>query len=143
MYDGVNLHVQCPLGLGRLLWAAVADQRTALGQAQVEGEQRAVLHADGPQSGAVDLHKHHNNVYLSLSRSLSHTQTRILPVRIQVLMCVFNHEDSETAVQHPFHISYWLLSALPDCSYGPGHVRGPIPLHVSNSLKSSLSIDFM
>ena len=60
----VNLHVQCALGLGRLLGAAVADQRAALGQAQVEGEQGAVLHADGPQRGAVDLHGHESNVYI-------------------------------------------------------------------------------
>lgn len=51
----VNLHVQCTLGLGCFLVAAVANHSAALGQAQVEGQQGAVLHADGPQGGAIDL----------------------------------------------------------------------------------------
>ena len=48
-------HVERALGLGRLLFGAVADQSRAVGQAQVEGQQGSVLHADGPQGGAVDL----------------------------------------------------------------------------------------
>lgn len=49
------LHVQGPLGLGRLLSTAVANQSAAVRQAEVERQQGAVLHADGPQRGAVDL----------------------------------------------------------------------------------------
>jgi len=48
-------HVECALGLGRLLFGAVANQSGALGQAKVKGQQGAMLHADGPQSGAIDL----------------------------------------------------------------------------------------
>lgn len=47
--------MQCPLGLGCFLSAAVANQSTALGQAKVEGQQGAMLHADSPQCGAIDL----------------------------------------------------------------------------------------
>lgn len=49
------LHVECTLGLGCLLFGAVANQSSALGQAEVKGQQGSVLHADGPQSGTVDL----------------------------------------------------------------------------------------
>lgn len=51
----VNLHVQCTLGLGCFLPAAVANQSAALGQAKVEGQQGAMLHADSPQCGAINL----------------------------------------------------------------------------------------
>lgn len=51
------LHVEGTLGLGRLLFGVVANQSGALGQAKVVGQQGAMLHADGPQGGAVDLHK--------------------------------------------------------------------------------------
>lgn len=51
----LNLHVQCTLGLGCFLPAAVANQSAALSQAEVEGQQGAVLHADSPQCGAIDL----------------------------------------------------------------------------------------
>lgn len=51
----VNLHVQCTLGLGCFLPAAVANQSAALGQAEVEGQQGAMLHADSPQRGAINL----------------------------------------------------------------------------------------
>lgn len=51
----VNLHVQCTLGLGCFLPAAVANQSTALGEAEVEGQQGTMLHADSPQSGAINL----------------------------------------------------------------------------------------
>lgn len=47
--------MQCALGLGCLLFGAVANQSGALGQAKVKGQQRAMLHADGPQSGAINL----------------------------------------------------------------------------------------
>ena len=50
-----DLHVQGTLSLGCFLRGAVANQSAALGQTQVKGQQRAVLHADSPQSGAVDL----------------------------------------------------------------------------------------
>lgn len=46
------------LGLGRFLFGAVANQSRALGQAQVKGQQRAVLHADGPQGGAINLREY-------------------------------------------------------------------------------------
>lgn len=51
----VNLHVQCTLGLGCFLPTAIANQSTALGQAEVEGQQGTMLHADSPQCGAIDL----------------------------------------------------------------------------------------
>ncbi len=47
--------MECALSLGCLLFGAVANQSAALGQAKVKGQQRAVLHADGPQSGAIYL----------------------------------------------------------------------------------------
>lgn len=50
--------MECALGLGRFLFGAVANQSGALGQAQVKGQQRAVLHADGPQSGAINLQEY-------------------------------------------------------------------------------------
>lgn len=43
------LHVQCSLGLGRLLFGAVSDEGGALGQVQMECQQWAMLHADRPQ----------------------------------------------------------------------------------------------
>lgn len=51
----MNLHVQCTLGLGCFLTTAIANQSTALGQAEVEGQQGTMLHADSPQRGAIDL----------------------------------------------------------------------------------------
>ena len=51
----VNLHMQCTLGLGCFLPAVVANQSTALGQAKMEGQQGTMLHADSPQSGAINL----------------------------------------------------------------------------------------
>lgn len=56
MWLQVNVHVQSPLSLGCFLPAAVANQSAALGEAKVEGQQGAVLHADRPQCGAVNLH---------------------------------------------------------------------------------------
>lgn len=50
-----HTHVQRLLCLHHLLLGAVADQRVAVRQAQVEGDQRAVLHAQRAQSRAVDL----------------------------------------------------------------------------------------
>lgn len=47
--------MECALCLGCLLFGAVANQSGALGQAKVKGQQRAMLHADGPQSGAINL----------------------------------------------------------------------------------------
>lgn len=43
------------MGLGGLVLGAVADHSVAMGQVEVECDQRAVLHAQGPQGGAVDL----------------------------------------------------------------------------------------
>lgn len=42
-------HVQCSLGLGRLLLGVVSDKGGALGQVQMECQQWAMLHADRPQ----------------------------------------------------------------------------------------------
>lgn len=50
--------MECTLGLGCLLFGAVANQSGALGQAKVKGQQRAVLHANGPQSGAINLQEY-------------------------------------------------------------------------------------
>lgn len=47
--------MECTLGLGCLLFGAVANQSSALGQAKVKRQQRAVLHADCPQGGAINL----------------------------------------------------------------------------------------
>lgn len=49
--------MQGALRLGGFLTAAVANHSAALVQAEVEGQQGAMLHADGPQSGAVDLQR--------------------------------------------------------------------------------------
>lgn len=43
------------LSLGGFVLGAVAHHSVALGQVQVECDQWAVLHAQGPQSGAIDL----------------------------------------------------------------------------------------
>lgn len=43
------------LSLGGLVLGAVAHHGVALGQVEVECDQGAVLHAQGPQGGAVDL----------------------------------------------------------------------------------------
>lgn len=53
----IRLHVKGAPGLRGLLLGAVADQSGSLGQAQVKGQQGPVLHADGSQSGAIDLQK--------------------------------------------------------------------------------------
>lgn len=47
--------MKCALGLGCFLFGAIANQSGALGQAEVKGQQGAVLHADGPQGGAINL----------------------------------------------------------------------------------------
>lgn len=51
----VLLHVQALLGLGGLVLGAVAYHGVPVRQVEVECDQRAVLHAQGPQGGAVDL----------------------------------------------------------------------------------------
>lgn len=51
----LGLHVQRLLSLCGLVLGAVAHHGVALGQVEVECDQRAVLHAQGPQSGAIDL----------------------------------------------------------------------------------------
>lgn len=58
----VNLHVQCTLGLGCFLSTAVADQSAAVRQAEVKGQQGAVLHANSPQRGAIDLQEKKGHV---------------------------------------------------------------------------------
>lgn len=45
-----DLHVQRLLGLGGLVLGAVAHNGVPLGQVEVECDQGAVLHAQGPQS---------------------------------------------------------------------------------------------
>lgn len=62
------LHVECTLCLGCLLFGAVANQSSSLGQAKVKGQQRAVLHADGPQSGAINLQEDTNGIMVNLNR---------------------------------------------------------------------------
>ncbi len=47
--------MQGTLGFGGFMRAAVADQSAALRQAEVKGQQRAVLQTDRPQGRAVDL----------------------------------------------------------------------------------------
>ena len=54
------------LGLGGFVLGAVAHHGVALRQVQVEGDQRAVLHAQRAQGGAVDLR----------TRTHTHTHTR-------------------------------------------------------------------
>ncbi len=55
----VVLHVQGFLGFGSLLLGAVTYNSIALRQVQMEGNERAVLHAQSPQGGAVNLmHTH-------------------------------------------------------------------------------------
>lgn len=46
------------LSLGGLVLGAVAHHGVALGQVEVECDQGAVLHAQGPQSGTIDLKEH-------------------------------------------------------------------------------------
>lgn len=49
--------MQCTLGLGCFLFGVIANESGALGQAKMEGQQRPMLHADGPQGGAINLWK--------------------------------------------------------------------------------------
>lgn len=51
--------MQGALGFGGFMRAAVADQSAALRQAEVKGQQRAVLQTDRPQGRAVNLHTNH------------------------------------------------------------------------------------
>lgn len=46
------------LSLCGLVLGAVAHHGVALGQVEVECDQGAVLHAQGPQSGTIDLKEH-------------------------------------------------------------------------------------
>ena len=48
-------HMQTFLRLGSLLLGAVADDSVAVGQVEVECDQRTVLHTQGPQGGAINL----------------------------------------------------------------------------------------
>lgn len=50
-----NSHVQALLSFGSLVLGAVAHDSVAVRQVEVECDQRAVLQAQGPQCGAVDL----------------------------------------------------------------------------------------
>lgn len=52
---GVNSHVQALLSFGSLVLGAVAHDSVAVRQVEVECDQRAVLQAQGPQCGAVNL----------------------------------------------------------------------------------------
>ena len=49
------LHVQTLLGFGGLILGAVAYHSVTMWQVEVECNQRAVLHAQGPQGRAVNL----------------------------------------------------------------------------------------
>lgn len=51
----MSLHVQALLGLGGLILGAVAYHSITMRQVEVECDQRAVLHAQGPQGRAVNL----------------------------------------------------------------------------------------
>lgn len=51
----VSLHVQALLGLGGLILGAVADHGITVRQVEVECDQGAMLHAQGPQSGTINL----------------------------------------------------------------------------------------
>lgn len=51
----VSLHVQALLGFGSLILGAVAYHSVTMRQVEVECDQRAVLHAQGPQGRAVNL----------------------------------------------------------------------------------------
>ena len=51
----VSLHVQALLGLGGLILGAVADHGISVRQVEVECDQRAMLHAQGPQGRAINL----------------------------------------------------------------------------------------
>lgn len=51
----VSLHVQALLGFGGLILGAVADHSITVRQVEVECDQRAVLHAQRLQGGAIDL----------------------------------------------------------------------------------------
>lgn len=53
----VFLHVQALLGLGGFILGAVAYHSVAMWQVEVECDERAVLHAQGPQGRAVNLRK--------------------------------------------------------------------------------------
>lgn len=71
--------MKCTLGLCCFLTAAVANQSAALGQAKVEGQQRAMLHADSPQCGAIDLHeKSIASVSTDFSRLIMTVETLLL-----------------------------------------------------------------
>lgn len=50
-----NSHVQALLSFGSLVLGAVAHDSVAVRQVEVECDQRAVLQAQGPQCGAVNL----------------------------------------------------------------------------------------
>lgn len=56
----VYIHVQALLGLGGLILGAVAYNSVAMWQVEVECDQRAVLHAQGPQGRAVNLCEIHS-----------------------------------------------------------------------------------
>lgn len=49
------LHVQALLGLRSFVLGAVADHGVTVRKVEVECDQRAVLHTQSPQGGAVDL----------------------------------------------------------------------------------------
>lgn len=49
------------LGLGCLLFGAVSDKSCALGEVEMECQERAMLHADRPEGGTVDLENETNH----------------------------------------------------------------------------------
>lgn len=59
------LHVQALLGLSGLILGAVAYHSVTMWQVEVECDQRAVLHAQGPQCRAVNLGEGERKVELN------------------------------------------------------------------------------
>lgn len=71
----LNLHVQWFLGLRRLLLWAVADESISMWQVQVECDEWAVLHAQSPQGGAINLrHGHMGQAHRTVPISVQHLQ---------------------------------------------------------------------
>lgn len=58
-----GVHVQGLLSLGSFVLGAVAHHGAALCKVEVEGDKRAVLHAQGTQSGTIDLEQKRTNEF--------------------------------------------------------------------------------
>lgn len=66
------------LGLCGLVLGAVAHHGVPLGQVEVECDQGAMLHAQGPQSGPINLEHNNNTANFSHSLPYSHNVTLFL-----------------------------------------------------------------